>query len=105
MDSPSRREQVFSPAKQEQPVKPYSRGFSQLVLACYMEANRFLCKWSRIHRVLHCHHGRVSFSGVENEILAVRRDAGRTLGPKGLDLTEPSANFSPKEAVGRILLG
>jgi len=44
--------------------------------------------------------GRVSFGGVQNKILAVFRDAGWALGPQGLNLTEPSANFSPKETVG-----
>ena len=47
--------------------------------------------------------GRVSFGGVKNKTLAVFGDAGRALRPKRLDLTEPSANFSPKETVGQIL--
>src|SRR6516165_5575451 len=68
------------------------------------DANRFLWKWSRIHTVFHCHHGRVSFGGVKNKTLAVLRDTGRALGPKGLDFTKPSANFASKETVGGILL-
>src|SRR6516225_7456471 len=76
MDSPCRREQVFCPC--------------EVVAACEALQSWFFTTSSR---------------RVKNEILAVRRDAGRTLGTKGLDLMEPSANFSPKEAVGRILFG
>ena len=102
---PSRREQVFSSCEAGAACEALQSWFFTtsshlLQVSFYRKQTDSLCKWSRIHRVLHCHHGRVPFSGVKNEILAVRRDACWTLGPKGLDLTEPAANFSPKEAVG-----
>src|SRR5215472_10795701 len=56
-------------------------------------------------RTFHSNDSRVSFSGVKNKTLAVCRNAGWALGPKGLDFTKPSANFSSKETVGRIVSG
>ena len=70
-----------------------------------MGAELIMAFFGLLRRILYWSDGRVSFGGAKDKILAVFRDAGRALGPKGLDLIKPSANFASKETVGRVVFG